>query len=133
MIVIDTHVLIWLDAGLDTLGTQARERLNLALQEDRLAVSAISFWEVGMLVARRRLQMRIDLLQWRSDLIGGGLQELAICGTVGIEAARLETFHGDPADRLIVATAIHQTARLATADKSILEWNGPIHCLDARR
>ena len=49
VIVLDTHTLIWLDAGLEKLGTGAREQLDAALQNDSLAVSPISFWEVGML------------------------------------------------------------------------------------
>lgn len=133
MILLDTHTLIWLDAGLNQLGARARERLDIALREERLAVSAISFWETGMLVAKNRLQIRVDLLKWRSDLIGGGLRELPITGMVGIEAASLDRFHGDPADRLIVATAIQHKAQIATADESILRWNGPVRCLDARR
>ena len=132
MILLDTHTLIWLDAGLNKLGSKAREHLDTAVQDDRLAVSAISFWQTGMLVNRGRLRLSIDLLQWRAELLAGGLQEFPITGTVGIQATSLENFHGDPADRLIVATAIQESALLATADEAILKWNGPIRCLDAR-
>lgn len=133
MILLDTHTLIWLAAGLDKLGTKTREQLDSALVDERLTVSAISFWEVAMLVEKGRLQMRLDMLQWRSDLLAGGLLELTVTGNIGIEAASLKQFHGDPADRLIVATAIRENALLATADEAILSWQGPVHCLDARR
>jgi PIN domain nuclease of toxin-antitoxin system len=133
VILLDTHTLIWLDTGLDLLGKVARTQLDAALQTDRLAVSAISFWETGMLVRKGRLKISIDLFQWRADLLSGGLQELPVTGTLGIQAASLESFHGDPADRMIVATAIEKHALLATADEAILNWNGSINCLDARR
>lgn len=132
MILLDTHTLIWLDAGLDTLGTKARAQLDSASLDERLTVSAISFWEVGMLVNKGRLQMDLDMLQWRSELLSGGLRELAVTGPIGIEAAALARFHGDPADRLIVATAIRENLLLATADEAILDWHGPCQCLDAR-
>ena len=133
VIVLDTHTLIWLDAGLEKLGTQARELLDAALQNDSLAVSAISFWEVGMLDHKGRIQMNVDLFQWRSDLLAGGLRECPVTGNIGIQAANLKDFHGDPADRLIVATAIHENAILATADEAITAWDGPVRCLDPRR
>ena len=133
LIILDTHALIWLDAGLNKLGARAREHLDSALLDERLTVSAISFWEIGMLVNKGRLQMSLDMLQWRSELLAGGLRELAVTGTIGVKAASLEQFHGDPADRLIVATAMQENALLATADKAILTWHGPVNCLDARR
>lgn len=133
VIVLDTHTLIWLDAGLEKLGTRAREQLDAALQNDSLAVSAISFWEVGMLDHKGRIQMNVDLLQWRSELLAGGLREYPVTGNIGIQAASLRDFHGDPADRLIVATAIHENAILATADEAITAWDGPVRWLDPRR
>ena len=133
VILLDTHTLIWLDAGLHKLGTGTREQLDHALQDERLIVSAISFWEVGMLVNKGRLQLDIDMLQWRSELLAGGLREIAVTGRIAIEAAGFGQFHGDPADRMIVATAIQEDALLATADGKILGWHGPVQCLDARR
>ena len=132
MILLDTHALIWLDAGLNKLGAKSREHLDSALRDDRLSVSALSFWEIGMLVNKGRLQMSLDMLQWRSELLAGGLREFAVTGAIGVKAATLEQFHGDPTDRLIVATAIQENALLATADKAILAWHGPVDCLDAR-
>ena len=133
MILLDTHTLIWLAAGLDKLGANTREQLDSALLDECLTVSTISFWEVAMLVEKGRLQMSLDMFQWRSDLLAGGLHELTVTGTIGIEAASLDQFHGDPTDRLIVATAIQKNALLATADEAILSWQGPVLCLDARR
>lgn len=131
MIVLDTHVLVWLDGGASRLGSSARAALDRALAEDGLAVSAISFWEVGMLVEKGRLSLGLDLTSWRIDLLRAGLAELPVTGEIAIAAARLAAFHGDPSDRLIVATALLAGARVCTADAAILDWNGPVLRADA--
>ena len=132
MIVMDTHALIWLANGSGDLGRTARTKLDAALREGGLAVSAISFWECGMLVDKGRITLSIDPMQWRTDLLASGLEELPVTGRTGIAAARLPNFHGDPADRLIVATALENDAHLATADHAILDWSGSLQRMDAR-
>ena len=94
-------------------------------------MSAISFWEIAMLQDTGRLTLLHDTRHWRRELLQQGLVELPIDGDTGIRAAGLEGFHGDAADRLIVATAM-AGRRLATADRRILGWRGPLHLLDAR-
>ena len=132
LILLDTHVLVWLDAGDPRLGRQARRIIDSALQEDELAVSAISFWEVAMLEQKSRLRLRLEPESWRADLLDNGLLEVQVDGEIGIRAARLAGFHGDPADRLIVATAL-AGHRLVTADRSILAWCGDLPSHDARQ
>jgi PIN domain nuclease of toxin-antitoxin system len=56
-----------------------------------------------------------------------------VSGAVGIAAAQLQNFHADPADRLIVASALSLEAILITADESILEWRSALKTFDARR
>ena len=58
-LLLDTHVLIWLDQDNSSLGPKARKRADLALQQGRLAVSAISFWEIAMQVAKGRITMAL--------------------------------------------------------------------------
>ena len=132
MILIDTHVLVWLDQDNPQLGPRCRRDMDRALADDALAVSAISFWEVTMLVARQRLAFAIPLPRWRRDLIAAGIRELPIDGRVGLRAAGLE-LHRDPADRLIAATAAVNEATLATADKRLLTWQANVERLDASR
>jgi prevent-host-death family protein len=67
----------------------------------------------------------------RQDLLGSGLHEVAIDGRIGIRAAELEQLHRDPADRLIVASAIELGAQLPTADHRILVWAGNLLRVDA--
>jgi len=133
LIILDTHTLIWLDAGLDKLGSRARGHLDKALQQSALAVSAISFWEAAMLVVKGRIRLNIEAERWRSELLTKGLLEHPVTGHIGIRAASLPDFHGDPADRLIVATALAHNATLATADQAILNWKGTLPCIDATR
>lgn len=131
MILLDTHVLVWLDQGNKRLGTRARQELDLALKNDALIVSAISFWELAMLQIKGRIQLP-PLRRWRNELMDMGLQEITINGECAISANQLTDFHLDPADRLIVATAIQYDATLFTADRRILNWKGEMNILDAR-
>lgn len=132
MIVLDTHVLVWLDSNSPKLGTNCRAAADDALAGDGLAVSAISFWEVTMLVRKGRLALDVGLDTWRRDLLAGGLRELPVDGRVGILAASLD-LHGDPADRLIAATATMNDAVLATADERLLEWQTDLSRLNAAK
>jgi PIN domain nuclease of toxin-antitoxin system len=133
VIVLDTHVLIWLDEGNTRLGEISRQSIQDAYKGDQVAVSAISFWEVAMLVEKGRLRVEADLAAWKDELLDMGLRELPVTGAVGILAAQLPAFHGDPADRLIAATALAHAATLVTADERLLGWSGPIQREDARR
>jgi len=133
MILLDTHTLAWLDEGSKRLGNQSLSLINQALKSEELVVSAISFWEAAMLVEKGRLNMQMDINSWRRQLIEKGLQELPLTGDIAIHSANLKNFHGDPADRMIVATAIHLTATLCTADKKILSWDTDLLRLDASK
>lgn len=132
MILLDTHVLLWYESADPRMGLQARGVLESALQEDDAAVSAISFWEVGMQIRKGRMDLRIDLGVWRRDLLDNGLIEIPVDGDIGVHAGLLSDLHGDPAGRIIVATAL-RGHRLMTADRLILEWPGSINRLDATK
>lgn len=133
MILLDTHVLVWLDQDDPKLGAKCRAAADDALADDALAVSAISFWEVAMLVDKGRLALDVELVAWRRDLLAGGLRELPVDGQIGIQAASLVNFHSDPADRLIAATATVYDGVLATADRRLLDWQTEFPRLDATR
>ena len=72
-----------------------------------------------------------DIGSWRMDLLKEGLIEIPVDGDIGIRANALPDFHADPADRIIVATAMGGH-RLVTADERILGWDGNLARLDAR-
>ncbi|MEQ8860355.1 MAG: type II toxin-antitoxin system VapC family toxin [Pseudomonadales bacterium] len=132
MILLDTHVLLWADQDSERLGSETRRTVDSAFAESGVAVSAIAFWEIAMLRQKARLKTSLDLASWRRDLLTAGLVELAVDGATGIEATRLEQLHGDPADRIILATAIRNGATLLTADQRLLDWPGTLPRQDAR-
>ncbi len=123
MILLDTHALVWLSEGSQLLGENALTLIDSALKKNELFVASISFWEVAMLVEKNRLDMDLSVEAWRSNLMSGGLKELVLTGCIAIESAQLPDFHGDPADRIIVAAAINSGATLCTADQKILAWD----------
>jgi len=129
---LDTHVLVWLVEGDDSLGEQARRLADQALGAGSLAVSSISFWEVVMLQRRGRLRLRSAARAWRDELVDLGLEEIPVTGDLGIAAVELEGLHDDPADRIIVATAAANRAMLLTAGGRILDWPGTVSRHDAR-
>jgi PIN domain nuclease of toxin-antitoxin system len=132
LIVLDTHALWWLDQQIASLGARARTLADEALTEDELAVSAISFCEIAALVRSGKLRLQPSVASWRRDLLDRGLLESMLDGDVAIRAIYLPNLHRDPADRIIVATALTMNATLLTADERILAWPGPLSRCDAR-
>ena len=132
MILLDTHVLIWFRFGHARLGAESGRIVERAWRAGEAAVSAISFWEIALLHTKRRLALLQEIGTWRRRLFREGLKEIPVDGEIGIRATALVDFHADPADRLIVATALdgHQ---LITADQRILDWPGPLLRLQADR
>lgn len=130
MILLDTHVVLWLRGGEARLGTRARREIDRAWQSGQVGVSAISFWEIAMLKERGRIEFLEDVGLWRRMQLEQGMIEIAVDGAIGIRASKLADFHADPADRLIVATAL-DGHRLVTADERILGWAGRLSRLRA--
>lgn len=122
VILLDTHAAIWLANNDASLGNASRSMALAARSESQLAISAISFWEVALLSIKGRLGSTVPSAVLRSDLLETGVIELALTGDIAILAVELENLHGDPADRIIAATAITHGATLITADKRLLSW-----------
>lgn len=78
-----------------------------------------------------RLEIMVGIRQVRENFLRQGLKEIAVSGEIGIRAVSLPDFHKDPADRLIVATALEGDYQLVTADRKILAWAGPLRCVPA--
>ena len=122
MILLDTHAALWFTLGSDSLGRHSQRIARQALTESQLAVSAVSFWEIALLVVKRRLRTIASTKEIRDLILGTGINGLTLTGDVAILAAELESIHGDPADRFIAATAITHNAMLMTADERLLRW-----------
>jgi PIN domain nuclease of toxin-antitoxin system len=116
VIVLDTHAWIWTVTDPDKLSPAARRRVA---EESTLGVSAISAWEVAMLVAKKRLGLDRGVMEWvRAALAQPGVTLLPLAPEIAVAAAGM-TLHGDPSDRMIVATALQHGADLVTADSHI--------------
>jgi PIN domain nuclease of toxin-antitoxin system len=96
--------------------------IQKARDDGELAVSAISFWEISLLAAKGRLELSRPPAELRAELLNTSVFEIPLTGEIAIKAVSLETLHGDPADRFIVATAIIHGATLVTADRALLRW-----------
>ncbi len=127
----DTHVIVWFRSGDRRLGARASREVADALQNENAAVSTISFWEVGMRLQKGQINIGLPLEAWRRSLVDAGLIEIPVTGAIALRAGMLTDIHGDPADRIIVATA-QEGHRLVTADRRILDWPGLLSRLDAR-
>lgn len=122
MILLDTHVLVRYLMGDRKLGRRAVASIDKALPDEHAFVSAISFWEVAMLVERKRLELDLTVTAFRSLALRHGIHEELVDGEIGISAAELPGSHADPADRMLVATAMLRGLTLITADETLLKW-----------
>ena len=121
MIVLDTHAWIWWIASPQKISTHARRAIEEAKE---LAVSAISLWEVAMLVAKSRLELDRDVGLWMRQALAAPRIRLApLSVEIAVRSTALgRDFQGDPADRLIVATALELDTALVTKDERIRSW-----------
>jgi len=124
MIVLDTHAWVWWVSNPEMLSDTARKAVDEAAGKNELFVSMISVWEVAMLVEKERLSLALDVRDWicRSETLPF-VTFVPLSTAIAVESVRLPGFpHGDPADRIIVATALSLGARLVTRDEKLLNF-----------
>ncbi|MBK6973877.1 MAG: type II toxin-antitoxin system VapC family toxin [Sterolibacteriaceae bacterium] len=121
MIVLDTHVLLWWLSGAPQLSPAASLAVAEAASADRVIASTISVLEIATAARRGRLQLSMPVAQWLADV--RQLPELRFepvtAGIAELAGSFADEIHGDPADRLIAATAIALACPLVTADKKL--------------
>lgn len=105
VIVLDTHTLIWWVNGDKQLSAKAKKAIESELPDGEVFVSAISAWEVAMLVAKGRLALTMDIDDWLETVAAiEGVSFVPVNTDVAVQSVRLPgEFHPDPADRIIVA------------------------------
>ncbi len=120
---LDTHVLLWWLCQDPRLPESYIEVLEKADAENPLWLSEISLWEIATLYSLGRVELRLPLREWLEKATAPPLvRRVGISPTIAAEVAALpDSFHRDPADRIIVATARVQGATLLTRDRAILE------------
>lgn len=121
MIVLDTHVLLWLALEPERVSPAAEAALDA---DPERGISAISVQEIAYLVARGRVELYRPLRAWLHDALAvfdARTLPVTVAGALRAGSLHPKEFHGDPFDRLIYATAIEQDASLLSADKRIRE------------
>lgn len=120
-VLLDTHVWLWWLLGQPDLPRRERETLDDAAERDPPLISAISLWEAQMLHSKRRLKLSMPFGCWLREAAASDVVRIAPLDVEVVLAvdALPERFHGDPADRLIVATARALDVALATHDRNI--------------
>jgi PIN domain nuclease of toxin-antitoxin system len=137
MILFDTHAAIWAGVNDPRLGEASRRLMERAAAEDAARISAITPWEIAMLVAKDRVALGKPAGDWvRAFLAQPGVEIVPLTPDIAVDAGMLpDSIHGDPADRIIIATARAMDCPVLTADGKMLRYGkaGFLGIVDARR
>ncbi len=123
-ILLDTHTWIWLFNGASELSQEVIIQINRAGKQGQVFIAAISVWELSMLVAKNRITLSKPINQWvQESLSQPGVNLSPLTPEIAVESSFLPgEFHGDPADRIIVATARINNLIIFTRDRQILSY-----------
>ena len=124
MILLDTHVWVWWLSDPDKLSYPARKAVDAAAKSRAIYISAISVWEIALLVSKGRLTFTMDATDWiaRSETLPF-LSFVPVDNAIAIRSVRLqEPLHRDPADRIIIATAMTMGMPLVSSDSKIQKY-----------
>lgn len=124
MIVVDTHVLLWWALDPEQLSETARKRVR-DMERDGGFASAISLWELAIKVKRRKLTLPLAVDELHQRIVRSGVVELVpVTAELWLRSVALRWDHADPADRVIVATALSLGLPLLTKDAVIHAFDG---------
>lgn len=124
MIVLDTHVWVWWVHGDAQITPSSQARVIAEFEADTTGVSAISCWQVSKLVEHNRLELSRPLNEWLNLAPNyPGVRLIELSPEISVASTRLPgSFHRDPADRIIVATALLNDCPLVTSDQKIVSY-----------
>ena len=124
MILLDTHVWVWFVSNPELLSKAAKNAIDSAMEQKEIFISSISAWEIALLVAKGRLYLTLEVNDWvaKSERLPF-LQFLPVDNYVAVKSVNLpQPLHSDPADRIIIATAITIGAPVVTKDEKVLNY-----------
>ena len=124
-LLLDTHVWVWLNEGSPELKPNIVKLIDETAQKHGIFISAISVWEIATLANKKRLTLKMPIEEWTEQALSQPGVDLALLlPAISIESANLPGggMHGDPADRLIIATARFHRFTLLTRDNLILNY-----------
>ncbi|GAB4290765.1 MAG: type II toxin-antitoxin system VapC family toxin [Oscillatoriaceae cyanobacterium] len=122
MIVVDTHIWIWWVQKDERLTARHQDLLE-QYRSEGLGVSIFSCWEVAKLVDKQRLVLPVSVDEWLDTALAyPGVQLLGLTVPIVVQANQLPGFHNDPADQIIVATALIHSCPLFTVDGKIVNY-----------
>ena len=122
-LLLDTHVWIWSMIGASMLKKSFHITFEKALKLQNILISPMTIWEVGMLVEKKRIEIEMDVLDWIEQALDTpGMNLCPITPRIAIQSTRLGNIHGDPVDRILIATASEKNAVLVTCDRKILQY-----------
>jgi PIN domain nuclease of toxin-antitoxin system len=129
LLLIDTHIWLWLMEGHGSLAAEQREDINEAAAKGRLRLSAMSIWEIAMLTSRNRITLSRPVAAWiEASLVEPGPVLEPVSPEIALASCYLPgNFRSDPADEIIVATARVTGATLMTRDRRILDYAAAGH------
>jgi PIN domain nuclease of toxin-antitoxin system len=130
LLLLDTHCWIWAQLGLlQNLSKAALQSIKNAEREGNLRISVISVWELAMLEQRGRIALPMNVRTWVDQALSKpGISVAPLTPEIAIESVNLPgDLHGDPADRMLVATARVMGATLLTKDAQLIRYSGQRH------
>jgi PIN domain nuclease of toxin-antitoxin system len=124
-LLIDTHIAVWLDNGDARLRHATAALIDGHWREGGVVYfSAISVWEIAMLLRRRRIELREPIEQWLAHFLDlPGMEPIAVTHRIAARAYDFDPYDGgDPADRILIATAIELDCPFVTYDTHIRQF-----------
>lgn len=121
---LDTNALIWYAGGDSRLSASVQRSIDRHRGKRRCHFSAVSVWEVALMVRKRRMRLDMTPVEWRHALLKEDFVEAPLDGLLAARAEDFASLHPDPADRFIAATAAGLQAKLVTSDEALLAWAG---------
>ncbi|HTC87578.1 MAG TPA: type II toxin-antitoxin system VapC family toxin [Bryobacteraceae bacterium] len=126
LLLLDTHCWLWAQLGLiQRLSRAALQAIRSAESEGNLRISVISIWELAMLEQRGRVALPMNVRTWVDQALSKpGIAVAQLTPEIMIESVHLPgEMHGDPADRMLVATARVQGATLLSKDEQLIRYS----------